>query len=403
MLKLGVIMESKTPPDARVPLTPRQASFVQRNFPVEIIVQSSPTRSFKDEEYAAEGIVVKDNIEECDVFLGIKEVRPEKLIPDKTYFFFSHTLKKQAHNLPLLKEILLKRITLVDYEALTDDNGTRLIAFGRYAGMVGAHNGILAYGIRTSKFELPRMKDLLDYSKARTIYQNTPLPNLKIAVTGTGRVSTGALTVLRDWKIQQVSHNDYLTKKYKHPVFTQLSPMEYAERKDGKTYSKPDYYAHPERYKSAFAPYFQKTDLFINGIYYDKLAPLFFSTDDMRRKDFRIQTIADISCDIVPLSSLPCTLRATSIEKPFFGYDPITEKETQPFLPNVVDMMAVDNLPNELPRDASEFFSEQFIVNILPELIQGEESLVIERATITKNGVLTEPYDYLKDFVEGIA
>ncbi len=401
MLKIGIIVEGKNPPDTRVPLTPRQASFIQRNFPVQITVQPSGFRSFKDDEYREEGVAVSENIDDCDMLLGVKEVPVGEMRPGKTYFFFSHTMKKQRHNRKLLQAILEKKITLVDYEALTDAAGNRLIAFGRYAGMVGAHNGMIAYGLRTGEFSLPRMKDLSDYSKARELYAQIKLPPMKIAVTGTGRVAVGAVAVLRDFKIRQVGNNDYLHEMFDEPVFTQLRPAEYVERIDGKPFIKADFYAHPERYKSVFAPYYAKTDLLINGIYYNKEAPAFFTREEMLLENFRIKTISDISCDVVPLSSIPATLRASAIDDPFFGYDPVTGQECAPFQPKSVDMTTIDNLPNELPRDASEFFSEQFIVNILPELLQGEESLVLERATIAKNGALTQRFEYLKDFVVG--
>jgi saccharopine dehydrogenase (NAD+, L-lysine forming) len=399
MLKIGIIQEGKIPRDTRVAITPRQAAFIKRNFAVGIVVEPSGHRCFSDEEYLAEGIEINPDLSGCDILLGVKEVPIGQLMADKTYFFFSHTIKKQPYNRDLLRSVLKNRITLLDYEVLTDEHGKRLIAFGRYAGMVGAHNGLLAFGIRTGEYSLPRMKDMHDYSVVRDLYTKIKFPPIRAVLTGTGRVSTGSAWVLKDAGFKQISHNDYLTKKYDCPVFTQLSGAEYAERKDGKTYQREDFYLHPEKYKSVFSPYLPITDIFFNGIFYEKKAPAFFTLEEMQYPSFKIKTIADITCDIIPDSSIPCTIRATTIADPFFGYDPDTHQEVAPFQENSIDMMTIDNLPNELPRDASEFFSEQFILNILPELMNLEDSPILARATICEKGVLTSPFEYLRDYV----
>lgn len=401
-MKIGLIKEGKTPPDNRVALTPQQCTFVERLFPAKIIVEPSPNRCFSDSEFEDEGIMISKNMRDCDYLLGIKEVPIEQLIPEKTYFFFSHTIKKQVHNRPLLQAILDKNITLIDYEVLTDEFNQRLIAFGKFAGMVGAHNGILGYGLRTGAYELPRMKNLESYAKAREVYKQTKFPPLSIVVSGSGRVAKGAMEVLLDMGIKKVAPTDFLVEKYDIPVFTQIHPLDYVTRIDGEPFEKQDYYKNPSVFRSTFAKFYRKTDVFINCIFYDKSAPAFFTVEDMKQPDFRIKTIADVSCDMMPFSSVPATIKASTIENPFFGFDPFKNAEADnPFAGNAVTMMTIDNLPNELPRDASNYFGEQFIINILPELQaieRGDKSKILERATITKNGELTLRYNYLKDY-----
>jgi saccharopine dehydrogenase (NAD+, L-lysine forming) len=403
-MKIGLIREGKNPPDNRIALTPPQCAFVERLFPVKIIVEPSPNRCFSDAEIDEEDVKLSNNLQSCDILLGIKEVPIEQLIEGKTYFFFSHTIKKQEHNRPLLKAILEKKITLIDYEVLTDEYGQRLIAFGKFAGMVGAHNGVLGYGLKTKTFNLPRMRDCVSYAAAREMYQTMHFPTLRIVITGSGRVAKGALEVLHDMGFKQVSPNDFLENEYDIPVYTQLSAEHYVQRKDGKPFDKVDYYKTPSVFCASFAPFYRKADVLINCIFYDSTAPMFFELEEMTRSDFRITCIADVSCDLMPFSPVPSTIKATTIAAPFYGFDPLTNQETQdPFDPKGVTMMTIDNLPNEIPRDASEYFGEQFIINILPELqaqARGEKSRILERATITHDGHLTERFNYLKDYVE---
>ncbi|MCB9302577.1 MAG: alanine dehydrogenase [Lewinellaceae bacterium] len=399
-MKIGLIREGKVPPDSRVPLAPDQCVYITQHFPVGIVVEPSPVRCFPDEAYWQKGIPLEEDLSGCDIMMGVKEVPIGLLIPNKTYLFFSHTIKKQAYNRNMLRAILEKNIRMVDYEVLTDDQGRRLIAFGKFAGMVGAHNAIFAYGARTGLYQLDRMKDFLDYAAAKKAYQGLNLPPMKIVLTGTGRVASGAALVLQDMGIQQVSPAEFLHRNYEEPVFTQLGSSDYVAPQNGAPYNRQDFHQHPENYRSIFQPYYQAADVFIHGIFWDNRAPAFFSKEEMRRKDFRIQVIADVTCDIAPVSSIPSTLRASSIAQPVYGYDPITEKETEPYQPNAIDIMAIDNLPSELPRDASREFGSQFIRHILPELLK-ENSPMIERATISENGELGPHFRYLEEYVRG--
>ena len=399
MVTIGIIREGKVPPDARVPLTPEQCAEAQVEFPVKFLVEPSPIRCFKDEEYTAHGVALSHDLSACDVLLGVKEVPMERLLPGKTYLFFSHTIKKQPYNRPLLQAILAKNIRLIDYEVLTDERGQRLIAFGFYAGVVGAHNGLWAYGKRTGQFSLPRLFESHDYAEVLAVYEKLQLPPLRIVLTGTGRVATGAAKNLRDMGIQQVDARTFLEKDFPYAVFTQLQAEDYVARRDGATFDKNDFYKNGDVYLSTFAPYYRRADIFINGIFYDRKAPAFFTCSEMQSPDFQIKTIADITCDLMPYSSVPCTVRASKIADPVFGFDPATGLEVPPYDNSPVDVMAIDNLPSELPRDASAFFGRQMLGAIFPELLLGKDSPVIRRGMIAQDGKLTEAFEDLEDYV----
>lgn len=399
-MKFGIIQETKSPPDARVPLIPEQCARIRQQFGAEVVVHPSADRCYRDEEYRQAGICLTNNLKDCQVLMGVKEVATDHLLPGKTYCFFSHTIKKQPYNRELLRSILAQNIRLIDYEVLTDERGRRLIAFGRFAGMVGAHNAIWTWGRRTGAFELRRMKDFRDYEEAKKAYRSLELPPVKIVLTGTGRVGSGAAEVLRDMGIRQVPPKEFLERNYEEAVFTQLRVHHYIARADDQPYHSRDYYKAPVGYKSVFSPYYRTADIMINGIYWDHRAPAFFTKAEMARDDWNIRVIADVTCDIAPLSSIPATLRPTTIEDPVFGYDPASGRETAPFHNGTIDMMTIDNLPNELPRDASMAFGEQFIQHILPEFFKAD-SRMLERATIARNGRLGKHFEYLKDYVEG--
>lgn len=402
-MKIGIIREGKIPPDSRVPLIPEHCATIMGQYEgVDIVVQPSPGRCYPDEAYRHQNIRLTENMQACEVLMGVKEVPTDQLIPNKTYFFFSHTIKEQSYNRKLLQTVLEKNIRLIDYEVLTDERGKRLIAFGKFAGMVGAHNGIMTYGKRTGLFNLVRMKDCLDYAEARHVYKRMKWPAMKVVLTGTGRVGRGAALVLRDMGLREVAPDDFLSNRYDEAVFTVLACADYAARKDGKPFRKQDFYENPAAYKSIFGPYAAAADVMINGIYWDNEAPAFFTKEEMQAADFNIQVIADVTCDIAPVSSIPSTLRPSTIPEPVFGFDPSTGSETAPYQPHAVDMMTIDNLPNELPRDASKAFGQQFMDHILPELLK-PDSKVIERATVAAGGKLGPHFQYLKGYVEGVS
>lgn len=401
MIKIGLIKEGKEPADNRVALTPAQCKWIHRNSPdVEILAQSSPVRCFSDREYESAGVKVKDDISECDILLGIKEVPIEQLLPGKTYLFFSHTKKKQPHNQELLRAILDKGITLIDYECLEHEDGQRIIGFGFFAGIVGAHNGMMAYGNRTGLYKLDRVYKQRSFRELIHTYFGMRLPNVKIAVTGSGRVAHGILEIMNLVGIHEVEPDDYLVRRFAYPVYTQLKGADLYERKDGGKYRRLEFHEHPELYQCQFLPYAEQTDILLNGVYWDKNVPRLFEKENVQADTFIIRTIADITDD--KGGSVPINTGDQTIEEPVYGIDRMTLEKTAPYLQNSIDIMAVGNLPNELPRDASRYFGEQLIKHVLEDLVVNGSS-IIDKATMVKQGKLTEEYEYLKDYSEGKA
>ena len=397
MIKIGLIREGKQPADNRVALTPAQCKWIHRNSTeVKVVAQSSPNRCFSDREYSISGTEVVEDVSDCEILLGIKEVPVEQLIPNKIYLFFSHTKKKQPHNQKLLKEILRKNITLIDYECLEHDDGQRIIGFGFFAGVVGAHNGMMAYGNRTGLFKLDRVYKERSFRELIHVYFGLRLPNVKIAVTGSGRVAHGILEIMNLMGIHEVDPDEYLKRRFSYPVYTQLKGADlYAHKETGK-YRREDFHEHPGNYKCLFLPYASQSDILMNGVYWDKNVPRLFEKEDVKSENFIIQTIADITDDAN--GSVPINVGDQTIEDPVYGINRGTLHKTAPYLPGSIDIMAVGNLPNELPRDASRYFGEQLIKYILDDVVKGG-SEIIEKATIAKGGELTEYYEYLRDYV----
>lgn len=399
--KIGIIKEGKVPIDRRVPITPVQArEILDKMEGVEVVCQASDIRCFDDQEYRKNEIPVVDDVNDCDVLMGVKEVPLDKLIPEKTYFFFSHTIKEQPYNRKLLKTILDRKIRLIDYETLTNKNGQRIVAFGRYAGIVGAYNGILTYGKRYNLFELRPAHTCFDLEDLKTEFQKVKLPNIKIALTGGGRVAKGAMEVLNGMKIRRVSPHEYLNKFFDEPVYTQLNSRDYNKPKDGSEFSRNEFYETPENFESDFLKYAHASDMLIACAFWDPRAPMLFKKEDILSPAFKIKVIADITCDIE--GSIPSTKRPSTIAEPIYDYNPSEDKIEPPLSDEAnITVMAVDNLPCELPRDASEDFGRELIDNVLPHLLGDDNDTIIKRATIAQDGKLTEDYSYLQDYVDG--
>ncbi|WP_204346422.1 NAD(P)-dependent oxidoreductase [Psychroserpens algicola] len=400
-MKFAIIKERKNPPDRRVVFSPEKLAEARAQFPqAEFVVESSDIRVFPDEAYRELGFTVTDDVSDCDVMIGVKEVPLEHLIPNKKYFYFSHTIKKQPYNRKLLVDMLHKNIEMFDHETIVKQSGARLIGFGRYAGLVGAYNGFRALGLRDKLFNLPKVETLADLNEVKAELDKITLPNIKILLTGTGKVAMGAKEILDHLKIKEVSDALYLTSQFTEPVYVMADVMEYAKRTDGKVGDKWEFYKDPIGYESNFMPYAKETDYFIAGHFYGNNAPYMFTRDDAKHPDFRINLIADISCDIDgPVAS---TIRPSTIANPFYGYDPQTESEVAFDANDAITMMAVDNLPCELPKDASEGFGDMFLEHVIPAFFNGDERGILKRAKITTaDGQLTERYKYLQDYVNG--
>ncbi|MGV7105861.1 NAD(P)-dependent oxidoreductase [Flavobacterium sp. U410] len=400
-MKFGIIRERKSPPDRRVVFSPDRLVQFKNLFPqVELVVESSPIRVFTDNEYQEKGITVTDDLSDCDVLIGVKEVPIEELIAGKKYFFFSHTIKKQPYNRKLLKAILDKNITLYDHETIVDKNNARLIGFGRYAGIVGTYNGLRAFGMKYELFDIPKAETLPDQAALLQRLRKNRLPNIKIVLTGRGKVAFGAKEMLDGMKIKEVSVNDFLNKRYDQPVYTFIDVLDYNKRKDGQVLEREDFIAHPEDYVSDFERFAEVSDIFIAGHFYGNNSPIILSKEMLRSPKCNLKVVADISCDVD--GPVACTLRASTIAEPVYGYHPNEEKEVAFNHPAAITVMAVDNLPCELPKDASEGFGEVFLERVIPAFFDEDVNGILERAKVTENGQLTPRFKYLQDYVDGV-
>lgn len=399
-MKFGLIKERKNPPDRRVVFTPLELLEVKKQFPnAEVKVEASDIRVFPDSEYVENGFEVSDNIEDCDVLIGVKEVPVDALLPNKKYFFFSHTIKKQAYNRNLLKACVDKNIELYDHETIVNENNTRLIGFGRYAGIVGAYNGIRSFGMKFEIFNLPKAETLTNQQDLITKLKNTFLPPIKIVLSGKGKVALGAKEMLEGMKMKEVSVEDFLSTTYTYPVFTMIDIQDYNIHKEGLAFDKKDFYTNPQNYNSNFERFTEVADIFIAGHFYGNGAPVILSREMLASPKNKIKVVADISCDINgPIAS---TLRASTIAEPNYGYLPSENKEVDMFHPGAIVVMAVDNLPCELPKDASEGFGEMFLQHVMPAFFNNDANGILARAKITGDGKLTPRFAYLQNYLDG--
>ena len=401
-MQIGILHEGKIPQDKRVPFTPAQCIQLKVIHGIDVKVQSSNIRAYQDHEYEEAGIPVVENVEDCDVLMGVKEVPKANLIPDKLYMFFSHTFKKQPYNRGLLQAILEKNIQLVDYEALTNTKGERLVAFGKWAGVVGAYNALRGWGKMTKTFELKPAHRCHDREEMNTELKDLHFAgNIKIVLTGQGRVAGGAIETLANAGIKYVSPEQFLSESFSYPVYTDLGVENYNQRKDGKSFKRSEFFHDPRPFISTFAKYAAVADIYIACHYWASNAPFIFTREDAKQPDFKIKLVADVSCDIDgPVAS---TLRASTIDDPYYGYNVITEQEVPFGQPNSIGVMAIDNLPCELPRDASESFGADLLKSVVPCLLGEDPDDVIWRASETKDGMLTPHFAYLQDYVDGKA
>lgn len=400
IMKIGILKERKNPPDRRVVFSPKKCAELLKKYPqMEIKVESSDSRFFTDEDYKKEGIGVFEDVSDCDVLLGVKEVPIDNLIPNKKYFFFSHTIKKQKYNRNLLKAILSKNIELYDHETIVDKNNIRLVAFGVYAGFVGAYNAFRTFGLKFNLFNLPKGEELHDKKMLIDELKKLKLPAIKVVLTGKGRVGNGAKEMLDGMQMREVTVDEFLTQTFEEAVYVQIDVLDYNKRIDGIVKDETDFFRNPQEYKSDFMRFAKVADVYITGHFYGVGAPCIFTKDDAKSSDFKIKVVADISCDVDgPVAS---TIRSSTIEDPIYGYNPKTGQEVNFRDKDAIAVMAVDNLPCELPKDASEGFGEQFAKYVIPAFFNNDEDGVLQRAKMTENGKLTERFSYLQDYVDG--
>ena len=399
-MKFGIIKERKNPPDRRVVFTPEELVRLKSEHPeAEIKVETSDIRVFTDEQYSNLGIEVSDDLTDCDVLFGVKEIPVDALIPNKKYFFFSHTIKMQPYNRKLLQAILAKNIELYDHETIVDANNKRLIGFGRYAGIVGAYNGFRAFGQKFELFNIAKAETLKNKEELIERLKRQTLPNIKIVLTGHGKVGMGAKEILDGMKIKEVAVDDFLNKVYTQPVYTQIDVLDYNKRIDGQVLDNKDFYKNPQDYTSNFERFTKVSDIYMAGHFHGNGAPDILTQEMLKAPDCKIKVVADISCDVD--GPIACTIKASTIADPFFGYLPSENKEVPFTHPGAIVVMSVDNLPCELPKDASEGFGEMFMEHVIPAFFNKDKDGILQRAKMTENGKLTERFAYLQDYVDG--
>lgn len=399
-MKFGIIKERKSPPDRRVVFSPAGLTRLKLMHPnVDIAVESSDVRAFLDTEYTDAGFNVVTDVSDCDVLFGVKEVPLDHLIANKTYLFFSHTIKKQPYNQKLLRACLDKNIRLIDHETIVNSNNIRLIGFGRYAGMVGAYNTIAAFGKKYDLFNLVPATSLNTKEDLIERLKRPVLPPVKILVTGKGKVGQGVIEILKGMKMKEVSSEAFLNKIFTHPVFCQIDVLDYNKRIDGQVLNAVDFYTNPQDYESDFEKYTKVTDIYMAGHFYGSGSPYILTQKMLNAFDNKIKVVGDISCDIDgPIAS---TIRSSTIEKPLYGYNPSTGKEVAFDHPTAITVMAVDNLPCELPKEASEGFGTMILDTVIDSFFNEDKDGILERGTITNNGKLTERFSYLEDYANG--
>ena len=389
-MKFGIIKERKNPLDRRVVFSPEEI--------INIVVESSDIRIFTDESYRNLGIEVVTDVSDCDVLIGVKEVPVENLIPNKKYFFFSHTIKKQPYNRKLLQAIIEKKINLFDHETIIDEKNRRLIGFGRYAGIVGAYNAFRAFGIKYELFNLAKAETLSGREELIVRLKRQILPNIKIIITGHGKVGSGIKEILDSIKIKQVAPDDFLTKNYTQPVYCQIDVLDYNKRIDGKVLDNYDFYQNPSDYISDFERFTKVSDMYISGHFHANGAPDILTREMLNSPDCKIKIVADVSCDVN--GPIACTLKASTIADPLFGYLPSQHIEVPYTHPGAIVVMSVDNLPCELPLDASQGFGDMFTNHVLPAFFNNDKDGILSRSQITESGKLTPKFQYLQDYVD---
>jgi len=402
MIKIGVVREGKVPTDNRVPFSPEKIIELKAKHPkLDFIVQPSDVRCYSNEAYAEKGIEVQEDLSTCDYLFGVKEVRLDDFIPGKPYFFFSHTKKAQPYNKPLMKKMIAENVRMIDYECLTHKSGDRILGFGYWAGVVGAHNGLLTYGKKYERFELPAAHSVENYDALKKHYAAVNWPAMKIALTGGGRVASGVLEIMKACGFQEVDRDSYMRDSFDKPVFVHLDIEHLYARMDDSSFERDDFFKNPQDYTCLFKPFTRVTDTMMNGIYWDTKIPPHFKKEDIQDERYKMNVISDITCDAD--GSIPINLGASTIPDPVYGIDKKTFERAAAFqnTDDIIDLMTVDNLPSELPTDASEHFGEMLGEYIIPEILLQDRSEILEDATICENGELKEQFAYLKDYAFG--
>lgn len=403
-MKVGILRETKTPEDNRVALTPSQIKELSERFPeIEFKVQSSDSRCFKDDEYRENGIEVLGDVNDCDLLIGIKEVDKDLILPDKYYLFFGHIAKMQEYNKPLFKKLIDQKTTFTDYEYLVDEQGLRVVAFGWFAGIVGVYYTLMGWGHKNKIYQLPLPHLNFSTQELLSNLNSANIKGIKIVLTGTGRVSQGAQYVLNNIGANELSPERFLEIESSDDILYTVLPIEklVAHNNRNVAFSIDEFSKDSSNFHSIFQPYIYKSDILISCHFWNNGDPVYLSESDLKDPNLRIRMVGDITCDMQ--GSIKSTLRSSTHKDPFYDYNPKTNKEEPAFSSNDnISVMAVDTCPNALPREASQFFGEQLINNVLIDLFTSKlrNNKIYDEATILNHGRLTSKFNYLQDYIE---
>jgi len=433
--RIGVRHEDKNRWERRAPLTPDHVSTLVEQHDLEVLVEPSQRRIFSDEAYRAAGATLSSDLGSCPVVIGVKEIPPAKLVAGQGYLYFSHVIKGQAYNMGMLRTLLERGCHLMDYEKVTDDDGCRLILFGRYAGLAGMIDTLWGLGqrlalegIASPLAEVKRAHAYADLDEVRAHFGElgarlaaegipAPLRPLVVGFSGYGNVSQGAQEILDLLPHVEVSPaqlgGDDLGAA--DPA-TQIIKVVFREedmvrpREADQAFELQEYYDHPERYRGDFARFLPRLSVLVNCIYWDNPYPVLLSRDDARQlaadPSSRLRAIGDISCDIE--GGVEITLKPTTVDEPCFVYDPATDSARDGVEGPGLLVMAIDNLPCELPADASRSFGDA-LVDFVPALANADYTAPLDqlalpaaltRALIVHQGRLTPDYVYLNQYLE---
>ena len=425
---LGIRKEDKNQWEKRAPLTPVAVKLLKEQYGIDTIVQPFPKRVFDDDEYKGAGADLSDDLFQCSVIVGVKEVPADLLLDNKVYIFFSHTIKGQDYNMPLLKKVMDSGCSLIDYECIKDEKGRRLVFFGKQAGQAGLIDALHGFGRRLeaegieNSFSLIKQaysyrgleeaKDDL-YKLADDINENglpKEISPMVVGITGYGNVAQGFQDLLDILPVTEITPNQLLTKELEQNQIYKVvfKESDIVKPSDGGSFDLNDYYTNPQNYKPVFEKYLPKLTMLTNASYWDTVYPRLFTKKYLKenKDNLSVKFVADLSCDIN--GGIEFTEKATTPDSPVFVYNPGTDKITDGYEGEGVAVLAVDNLPAEIPLDSSVWFSKS-LYPFIPKLFDADFSVPfteleltdeLKNAIIVYNGELTPTFKYLEEYVE---
>lgn len=432
---IGMRREDKNEWEKRVPLIPQDVQQLKKEYNIDVVVQPSSIRIFAEDAYRAGGATIEQDLSHCPIVLAIKEIPEHVFQEGKTYVFFSHTIKGQKHNLPMLKKMMQLKCQLIDYEKITDEHGRRLIFFGNYAGYAGMIDTLWALGQRlkwegkSTPFEMLNhtymYANLEEAQQAiKRVGQNitekglpADLAPLIIGITGYGNVSRAAQEIVNLLPVIEIVPEDveevFKTRKddLSHVYKVIFKEQDMVKPKDARAqFELQDYYSQPEKYHSNMESYLPSLTVLVNCIYWEEKYPRVLTKAFLKKRFAEgntpvLKVVGDISCDIE--GSIECTVESTKPDNPVFVYNPLTEQKILGYEGKGVVIMAVDNLPGELSRESSSAFSK-VLKKFVPALVEADFTQPFEqcglpdplkKATILYHGDLTESYKYLEKYL----